>query len=61
MKITSKTLQFLCYDYFEDCLATITFAKNFSVQACVVSKIFANKNMFATIEQTTTVINNCDC
>ena len=53
MKITSKNLQFFCYDYFEDLLASITFAKNFGFLAGVVSKIFA--------EQTTTIIINYDC
>ena len=53
MKITSRNLQFFCYDYFEDLLASITFAKNFGFLAGVVSKIFA--------EQTTTIIINYDC
>ena len=48
MKITSRILQFFCYDYFEDLLASITFAKNFAFLASVASKIFANKNTFAT-------------
>ena len=41
---TSKILQFFCYDYFEDLLAPITFAKNFSFLAGVVSKTFATEN-----------------
>ena len=36
MKTTSKILQFFCYDYFEDLLASVTFANN--------PKIFAIKN-----------------
>ena len=48
IKVTSRILQFFCYDYFEDLLASITFAKNFGFLAGVVSKIFANKNTFAT-------------
>ena len=58
MKITSRILQFFCYDYFEDLLASITFAKNFGFLAGVVSKIFDNK---IRLQPTTTVINNCDC
>ena len=45
MKITSKILQFFCYDYFEDLLASITSAKNFGFVAAVVSKTFAIKNV----------------
>ena len=49
MKITSKILQFFCYDYFEDLLALISLAKKkFGFLAGVVSKIFAHKNTFAT-------------
>ena len=48
MKITSRILQFFCYDYFEDLLALFTFAKNFGFLAGVASKIFGNKNSFAT-------------
>ena len=48
MKITSRILQLFCYDYFEDRLAPITFAKNFGFLASVVSKIFGIKNTFAT-------------
>ena len=48
MKKTSRILQFFCYEYFEDLLASITFTKNFSLLAGVVSKTFANKNTFAT-------------
>ena len=48
MKITSRILQFFCYDYFENLLASITFAKNFDFLPGVVSKIFAYKNTFAT-------------
>ena len=47
-KITSRILQLFCYEYFEDLLASITFAKNFGFLAGVVFKIFANKNTFAT-------------
>ena len=48
MKITSRILQFFCYDYFEDLLALITFTKNFGFIGIVVSKIFAIKNAFVT-------------
>ena len=48
IKITSRILQFFCYDYFEDLLASIAFAKNFGFLAGVASKIFANKNPFTT-------------
>ena len=48
MKILSKILQLFCCDYFEDLLASITFAKNLGFLAGIVSKIFANKNTFAT-------------
>ena len=48
MKIASRILQFICYDYFEDLLASITFAKNFGFLAGVASKIFGNKNTFTT-------------
>ena len=41
---TSKILQVFCYDYFEDLLAPVTFAKNFDFLAGVVSKIFAIEN-----------------
>ena len=58
MKITLRILQFFCYDYFEGLLASIIFAKNFGFLAGVVSKIFANK---IRLQQTTTVINDCDC
>ena len=44
MKTTSKTLDFFCYDCFEDLLAPITFAKNFGFLAGVVSRIFAIEN-----------------
>ena len=45
MKTTSRILQFFCYDYFEDLLAPITFAKNFQLSKwCIVSKIFAIEN-----------------
>ena len=47
MKITSRILQFFGHDYFEDLLASITFAKNFGFLAGVFSKIFANKHTFA--------------
>ena len=53
MKITSRNLQFFCYDYFEDLLTSINFAKNFGFLSGIVSKIFA--------KQTTTIINNYDC
>ena len=39
-----KSLAILCYDYFEDLLASITFAKTFGFLAGV----FANKHTFAT-------------
>ena len=45
MKTTSRILPSFCYDYFEDILAPITFAKNFGSLANVVSKIFAIKNV----------------
>ena len=48
MKIMPRILQFFCYDYFEDLLALITCAKNSGFLAGVASKIFANKNTFAT-------------
>ena len=48
MNITSRILQLLCYEYFEDLLASITLTKNFGFLASVVSKIIANKNMFPT-------------
>ena len=38
MKTTSRILQLFCYDYFEDLLARITFAKNFGFLAGLVSK-----------------------
>ena len=44
MKTTSRILHFFCYDYFEDLLAPITFPKNFSFLAGVVSKTFAIEN-----------------
>ena len=44
MKKTSKILQFFCYDYFEDFLASVTFEKYFDFLAGVVSKIFAIEN-----------------
>ena len=40
----SKILQFFCYDYFQDVLASVTFAKKFGSLAGVVSKIFAIEN-----------------
>ena len=40
----SRILQFFCYDYFEDRLGPITFAKNFGFLAGVVSKIFSIEN-----------------
>ena len=43
-----KNFAIFCCDYFEDLLASITFAKNFGFLAGVASKIFANKNTFAT-------------
>ena len=58
MKITSRILQSFCYDYFEDLLASITFAKNFGFLAGVASKISVLK---IRLQQTTTVINNYDC
>ena len=48
IKITSRILQFFCYDYFKDPLLLITFEKNFGFLAGVVSKTFAVKNVFAT-------------
>ena len=48
MKVTSRILQLFCYEYFEDLLALIAFAKNFGFVGDVVSKIIANKNTFAT-------------
>ena len=44
MKIMSRILQFFSSDYFQDLLALITFAKNFSFLADVVSKTFAIEN-----------------
>ena len=54
MKTTSRQefCKFFCYDCFEDILAPITFTKNFSFLAGVVSKIFViesalpSKNQF---------------
>ena len=43
-----KNFAIFCYDYFEDLLASITFAKKFGFPTGVVFKIFANKNAFAT-------------
>ena len=56
MKITLRLLQFF-YDYFEDLLALITFAKSFSFLAGVVFKIFVIKNVF----QTKHNLNQYDC
>ena len=39
-----KNFVIFCYDYFEDLLACITFAKNLSFLACIVSNIFAIEN-----------------
>ena len=44
-EVTLRLLQFF-YDYFEDLLALITFAKSFSFLAGVVFKIFVIKNVF---------------
>ena len=44
MMTTTRILQFFCYDYFENLLAPITFAKSFGFLAGVVSKIFAVEN-----------------
>ena len=43
-----KNVAIFCYDYFEDLLASTSFAKNFSFLAGVEFKIFARKNTFAT-------------
>ena len=43
-----KNFESFSYDYFEDLLAPITFAKNFGVLAGVVFKIIAIKNELAT-------------
>ena len=40
IKTTSRTLQFFWYDYFENLLAPITFAKKFGFLAGVASKTF---------------------
>ena len=48
VKPTSRIFQFCCYDYFEDLLVPITYAKKFVFLAGVVSKIFAIKNVLAT-------------
>ena len=49
MKIMPRILQLFYCDYFEDLLASITFAKEIlAFLTGVVSKIFANKNRFAT-------------
>ena len=40
-----KNFVVFCYDYFEDFLAPITFAKVFGSLANVVSKIFAIENV----------------
>ena len=42
-----KNFAIFCYDYFEDLLALITFAKNFSILAGVASKIFGNKHTYS--------------
>ena len=48
-KTTSRILKFFCYDYFEDLIALITFAKNFDFLAAgVIFKLFASKNAHAT-------------
>ena len=47
MKTTSRILKFF-YDYFENLLATIIFAKNFDFLTGVVFKVFAIENVLAT-------------
>ena len=42
---------FFCYDYFEDILAPITFAKKFGFVADAVSKIFAIENALQSKDQ----------
>ena len=44
MKTTFRIFQVVCYDYFEDLLAPLTFAKKFGFLAGVVSKIFTIEN-----------------
>ena len=44
MRTTSRISQFFCYDFVEDILALVTFAKNFGFLAGAVSKIFAIEN-----------------
>ena len=39
-----KNFAIFCYGYFEDLLASTTFAKKFGFLTGVVSKIFANQN-----------------
>ena len=48
MKTTPRILQFACYDYFEDLLAPITFAKKFGFLAGVAFETFAIKNALVT-------------
>ena len=44
MKTTSRILQFFCYEYFEDLLAFITFAKKFKIFA--IENALQPKNQF---------------